>query len=389
MQKNTSYFLLTTIALVTVLFSGCSGGAGSGTSGAGDSAVAATVNGRSIMLSEVDRLISQQMQGQQAQMSPLQLAQARLQVLDGLIQKEVLFQRAEKEKVLPTEEEITQYINNEKQQTGMTEDDFQKRLKEQNMTPEMLREETRKLLAIRKLQDKIYGRIDAPSAKEVEDFYNNNRDQFVNARGVGLAAIIVDPADNGLPSDAKGEIEAKQKIDLIYQQLKSGADFATVAREKSEDGNSALRGGDIGFATEEDLKQNNFPETLVAEFFNKMEVGSYTTPTRFNNRWYIFKLQRKQLQSENLTLDSPGVRQQIAQALVDQRKQILNSALLVDAMSDSKVANNLAKNMLDSPNNLGGPRMAQPASATVSSSPPATTSPETTESPAASPEPTK
>ena len=34
------------------------------------------------------------------------LAEARLQALDKLIQREVLFQRAEKEKLLPTEEEM-------------------------------------------------------------------------------------------------------------------------------------------------------------------------------------------------------------------------------------------------------------------------------------------
>jgi hypothetical protein len=34
-------------------------------------------------------------------------------VLDGLVQEEVLFQRAEKEKLLPTEDEVTQFINDQ------------------------------------------------------------------------------------------------------------------------------------------------------------------------------------------------------------------------------------------------------------------------------------
>jgi peptidyl-prolyl cis-trans isomerase SurA len=351
-----------TMILVAFLLAACTNsGGGSGAGGSKDTAVAATVNGKSIMLSEVDRLISQQMQGQQGQLSPLELAQARLQVLTGLVQKEVLMQRAEREKTLPTEDEINSYINNFKTQSGMTEEDFQKRLKEQGMTADGLREEARKTLAVQKLQEKINGKIQAPTDKEVEDYYNNNKRMFVNARGVALADIVVDPLDNsqqGIQNDARGDAEAKQKIDIIYQQLQSGADFATVARERSEDAQSRMRGGDVGFATEDDLKTNNFPKELIDQFFGPMQVGSYTAPVNFNNRWYIFKLQRKQLQEENLTLDSQGVRQQIAEALTSQRKQLVNQALVEVAMNDAKIINNLATNMLTNPSNLSGPRPA-------------------------------
>lgn len=389
MQRVIKQSLILTLIVIAAFSIVACDRAGGGDASAGNAAVAATVNGKSIMLSEVDKLISDQVQGQQAQMSPLELAQARLQVLNTLVQKEVLFQRAEKEKLLPTEEEITQFITTMKQQAGMTDDQFQKRLKEQGQTLESLREEARKSQAIQKLQDKTYGKITI-SDKEVEDYYNNNRQVFVNARGVELADIVVDPADNGAQDDAKSEAEAKQKIDLVYQQLKSGADFADVARARSEDP-SNVRGGDVGFATEEDLKQNGFPQELVSQLFgSEMQAGSYTAPVRFGNgKWYIFKLKRKQLQTENLTLDSPGVREQITNALLNQRKQILNAALLEVAMNDAKIVNNLATNMLNSPSNLSGPRPAGATAPGASPSPAATTapSPQAAATPAASASP--
>ena len=349
------------------------------TSGSGEG-VAATVNGKDIMLSEVDRIISQQTGGQQAQLSPLELAAARLQVLDGLIQQEVLFQRAEKENLLPTEDEITQAINAEKLQRNLTEEEFQRMLRESGQTEQALRETVRKQLAIQKLQDKVIGKITI-SDREVEDFYNNNKQQFVNARGVGLANIVVDPQDNGYQDDAKNDAEAKLKIDEIYQRLKTGnADFATVARARSEYP-SNVRGGDIGFATEEQLKQAGFPADLINKFFNSMQVGDITPPVRFpNGRWYIFKLTDKRLQTENLTLDSPGVRDQIKNALINQRRTLLNAALLEVAMNEAKIVNHLARNMLNSPNNLSGIRPAPAASP----SPAATAQP--TASPAASPQ---
>jgi parvulin-like peptidyl-prolyl isomerase len=212
------------------------------------------------------------------------------------------------------------------------------------------------------LQDKYAGKISI-SDREVEDYYNANKAQFVNARGVALAMIAVDPADNGKAGikndDAKSDADAKTKIDAIYADLKNGGDFATIARAKSEDAQSLVRGGDIGFAAEDDLKSTGFPADLVSQFFGAMQAGNYTAPVRFNSpqypggRWYIFKLQEKHLQTENLTLESQGVRQQITVKLTDDRKKILNTALLEVAIAEAKVVNNLAADMLANPSNLG------------------------------------
>lgn len=379
---------LTAVAFGAVLVAGCSSGSESP-----NNTVAATVNGKKIMLQEVERLINQQAQGKQSQLSPLELAQARLQVLASMIQREVLYQRAEQEKMLPTDDEITSAINAQKAQTGTTDDDFARQLKEQNMTMEALREEAKKDLAIKKLQDKYAGKITV-SDREVEDYYNGNKQQFVNARGVALAMIAVDPADNGLKNDdAKNDTDAKVKIDNIYQQLKSGADFASVARAKSED-QSLARGGDIGFASEEELKTTGFPPDVITQLFGPtMQAGSFTNPVKFGSpqypggRWYIFKLQEKRLQTENLTLESPGVRQQITQALTNQRKEILNAALLEVAQNDAKILNNLASNMLNSPGNLGLRPASTEATKPASTPAAATASPSTSPAAKAAPSP--
>ena len=377
---------LSSLALLALTLGACSS---TGGSDAKDSLVAATVNGRNIMLSEVERVISQQAGGKQSQLSQLELAQARLQVLGSLMQREVLFQRAEREKLLPTDDAITAAINQQKQQSGVTDDDFQKSLNEQNMTMEMLREDARKDIAIKSLQDKYIAKITI-NDKEVEEFYNGNKAQFVSARGVALAVIIVDPADNtqqGIlaQNDAKNEAEAKLKIDNLYQQLKGGADFATVARSKSEDATSLVRGGDIGFFSEDGLKQAGLPKEIIDLFMGSMQVGSFSEPKLVNNRWYIFKLAEKRLQTENLTLDSPGVRQQITQALIKQRSDILNAALLETAMNEAKIVNNLAANMLSNPGNLGL-RPASPGAATqVTASPQSAASPTQAASPASIP----
>ena len=393
MRNIAKVLAITCLVAAGLVLNGCSS---SGTE-AKDSMVAATVNGRNIMLNEVERGIAQQTNGNPSSLNQLQMAQARLTVLDTLIKREVMFQRAEKEKLLPTDAQIDGVIATQKQNSGMTAEDFDKSLKAQNMSMEALREEARKDLAISALQDKYNGKIDI-SDREVEEYYNANRQDFKNERGVSLAMIMVDPADNsntGIKDDAKNETDAKLKIDNIYQQLQGRADFAEVARARSEDINSLRAGGDIGFATEDALKANNFPPELIANFFGSMQVGDYTAPTRFSSgKWYIFKLAEKRLTTENLTLESPGVRQQITQALTNQRKQLLNAALLETAMNEAKIVNHLATNMLNNPGNLGlrpageGAASSQPTQAPATTASPAsttTTSSPVTVKPAASP----
>ena len=389
------FSLLAIVLSCAVAFVACDrtkgGGDGKGT------AVAASVNDKKIMLTEVDKILEQQAKSQQVQfsdMSQLELAAGRLQVLDELIRREVLFQRAEKENLIPKDEEVTQVINEQKQQLG-TREAFERALKESGQTEDAMREIARKQLAIQKLLDRTAAKIEPPTDKEVEDFYNNNKARYVSARGVGLAAIIVDPADNGASNDAKGDIEAKNKIDIINQRLKSGADFATVAREQSEDAQSVPRGGEIGFFTEEQLKQSGFPQDLISKLFGGLEVGGRTEPIQSSGRWTIFKLTERRLQSENLTLDNPDVRKDATDNILNQRKQILNAAMLEVAMREAKITNNLAQDMLNSSTALSSLRPAgsRPASsATPESSPAANSSPAaspaatttTTASPAAS-----
>ena len=372
MRNIAKVLTVTCLVAAGLILSGCD----SGGSAAKDNMVAATVNGRNIMLKEVERAVSQQVGGNTSSYNQLQMAQARLQMLDSLIQREMMYQRAEREKLLPTDAQIDGAIATQKQ--GMTNEDFEKTLKEQSLSMDILREEARKNLAIASLQDKYNGKINV-SDREVEEYYANNKSQFVRGRGVGLAMIVVDPGDNsgsGIKDDAKDEVAAKAKIDSIYQQLQGKTDFATVARARSEDINSLTRGGDAGFATEQDLKTNNFPAELIANLFGPMQVGDYTQPVNFNGKWYIFKLAEKRLTAENLTLES--VRQQIAQALTEQHKALLNAALVDTAINEAKIVNHLAAEMLSNPSNLG----LRPASPNETGSP-ATQSP--AQSPAASP----
>jgi hypothetical protein len=356
--------------------SGCPGGPGNtnGVTGPVDlNEAAATVNGKVIKLEEVERLIKQQGQGQEARLSPLELAQARLQVLQNLIQDEVLYQRAEKESTVPSDDEVKTEFNRLKTSSGKTEEQWQKDLQTANETEDSLREKVKKQLAVKKLEDKITGKIEPPKDSEIEAFYNGNKEAFVKKKGVKLAAIVIDPADNGEGDTTKTEADAVRVGNEIIAQLRQGGDFAQIAREKSED-QSRVQGGDLGYVSEEDLRQN-FPANVAATLMNPEFKTGQILPTPMQGKFYILKLQERSDKDENLTLETPGVRQQVTDSLINARKQLLVQAYAAVAMNDAKIVNNLAQKVVDSPNELSGARPANVAPANTNAATPAATTP--------------
>ncbi len=361
-QNNTKRILtVAVISVFTAMFAACgAGGPGTGAS----NETAANVNGKVIKMEEVDRAVKQQAQGQEAKMSPLELAGARLQVLQSLIEQEVMFQKAEKENLVPTEEEITAEVNKQKQDSRVSAEEFDKQMKDAGFSEAALRDTTKRGLAIKKLVDKITARIEAPKDKEITDLYSANPESFVKKRGVKLAAIVIDPTNNGQGDVTTNDAEANVRIkELLTKLSQPASDFAALAREYSEDP-SKLQGGDLGYLSEDELKQN-FGAQNAAGFMNpQFSVGGVTNVIPLNGKGYIFKLQERIEKEEALTLESPGVRQQIIDLLTNNRKQLLAASYQAIAMNEAKIENLLAKKVVENPNELSGARPAGSAAAT-------------------------
>lgn len=361
------------ILSVSFLVSSCGGNNGAG-SGGGDE-VAATVNSVKILIKDVDRVITQQFRGQENQLSPLAQAAYRLQALDSLITQEALYQRAQKENIVPKDEDIAKYIQQHKQDNGFTEEAFANELKQTNQTDEQFREFVKKQLAIQKLYENAASQLKIQD-REVADIYKNNPKQFSIQPGVALSDIIIDPADNGAKFDVKGEAAAEQRVREIKTRLNNGSDFATIARQVSEH-QSAMQSGDLGFLPRSqfaDLPQMMGLPAALGEKFMSMEPGDVTEPVKDQaGRWHIFKVTGKQTETRDRALDDPSVRKEISDAILSQRKQVVDAAIQARARDEAKIENFLAQRMLENPNSFGVLRPV-PA-ATVAGSPAPTADP--------------
>jgi len=361
--QNTRVKFLTAafLAFAVIGFAGCNSASTSSPATVGSSTVnandtAATVNGKAIKMEEVERGVKQQAQGQESRLSPLELANVRLQILQGLIQNEVLYQKAEKEGTVPSDNDVTVEINKQKNTSGMSAEKFDEQMKQAGMTEAALRDTFKKRLAVTKLVETITGKIEQPKDKEIDDFYNGNKEAFVKKRGVKLAAIVIDPSNSGQGDTTTNEQEAVLRGNEVIKQLQAGQNFADIAREKSED-QSKFQGGDLGYITEEELKQS-FPPQVAATLMNeKFPVGNIL-PTPMQGKYYILKLQERSDKDENVTLESPGIRQQVIDQLINARKELLSQSYAAIAMNEAKIENLLAQKVVANPNELSGARPA-------------------------------
>jgi parvulin-like peptidyl-prolyl isomerase len=364
-NSNYKFFSIAFLAIAAFALNACTGNTpgGSPITGSVDNETAATVNGKAIKLQEVERVIKQQGQGQEGRLSPLELAQTRLQVLESLIQQEVMYQKAEKEGTVPTDEQVTAELNKRKTASGMSQEEFDRKMKEANETEASLRETIKKGLAIQNLTERITGKIEPPKDSEIEAFYAGNKEAFVKKKGVKIAAIVVDPTNSGQGDKTTNEQEAVLKGNEIIKQLQQPAsDFAAVARENSED-QSRLQGGDLGYVSEEELRQGFSPQLAATLMDPKFPIGQITG-AQAQGKYFIIKLQERSDKDEDLTLESPGVRQQVTDSLINARKQLLAASYQATAMNEAKIENFLAKKVVENPNELSGARPAGAATPT-------------------------
>src|SRR5215472_3958366 len=74
----------------------------------------------------------------------------------------------------------------------------------------------------------------------------------------------------------------------IQAQLKNGADFATLAKQKSKDPGAA-EGGDLGYFTKDQM----VPEFAEAAF--KLDKGQISDPVKTQFGWHIIKIEDKRI----------------------------------------------------------------------------------------------
>jgi peptidyl-prolyl cis-trans isomerase SurA len=348
LKKIPSWQGMALILVTAFLFLGASCGS---KDGKGD--VMATVDGRKIYREEVDKYYRTQTAGSAQQPSGEQATSLRLSILRQLIDTEILMRRAEKLGLLATDDEVDRRITEVK--APYTNEEFDARLKERQITLDDFKREIRRQLTMDKVFNKeITSKINI-SDQDISDYYKAHAAEFNFVEPqYHLARILVSPIPNPQAGNnkAQNDTEARQKIQNILNRLDSGDDFATLAANLSEDTETAGNGGDLGFIPESSLK-NPKTDPATREAVAKLQPGQHTSILPWTDAatkqligYQIVKLVSKEPAGQR-TLGDPRVKEAIRAQLRDRREQLLKAAY-DEAMHDqAKVENFYAQKVLD------------------------------------------
>jgi peptidyl-prolyl cis-trans isomerase SurA len=313
--------------------------------------VVATVNGKPILRTDVDKIYAAQLANNPQQQSPSidQEDSLKLNILHELIVEEITEQRAAKQNLTATDADVDGKLAEMK--APYTEEQFQARLAASGRSLDDLKRDLRRSLTIDKLLNKeINSRITVTDA-DVTAYYAAHKSEYnLIETQYHLAQIQVTDQGGADPGNlqnnkAAGDSEARKKIQALKNRVDAGEDFGALAMNFSERQDTAPNGGDMGFVSESQMKAD--PATYAAIL--KLKPGETTdilplldSGTRKVAGYSIYKLISKEPAGQR-DVNDPRVQQAIRQQLHDSRSQLLKTAYFEMLRDQAKVENYLAE----------------------------------------------
>ncbi len=316
--------------------------------------VMATVNGKEIGRAELEKYYKAKLGDTPQEPSAEQANIVRLNVLREMIDDEILQQRAAKLNLAASDDDVNAKLTEMK--APYTQEEFDKQLKQRNLTVDDLKRDLRRSLTTTKLLNKeIYSKIDITDA-QISGYYNAHKSEFNFIEPhYHLAQIVVtgeQPQQDGTMEARKppNEAEARKEIQTIHNRLESGEDFGTLATQFSENANSAPNGGDMGFITETQLHSdigayNAITKLKVGQITDSLPVYDGVGPGHKIIGYAIYRLLGRESAGQR-EMNDPNVQQSIRQGLRESHAQLLKNAYFEMLHDQATVRNYFAEQIL-------------------------------------------
>jgi parvulin-like peptidyl-prolyl isomerase len=152
--------------------------------------------------------------------------------------------------------------------------------------------------------------------EEIAAYYEENQATFEEQAAVRASHILFDKDD-------------KATAEQVLAEVNADGDFAALATEHSKDPGSAAQGGDLGWSDP--------ARPFVAEFqaaLDALEVGEVSALVETEYGWHIIRVEEER---EQRTKPIEEVRDQIEQAILQQRNIEAYQAFLEEVRADAEI----------------------------------------------------
>lgn len=215
---------------------------------------------------------------------------ARDQIMTALIQSKWYQLEAEDRGIKVTDQEVQQRFVPLKQQTFPKEADYKKFLKSTGQTEKDLLKLVKNQVYQEKIREQI-SKAGEPTAKQIEETYKKNKEQYEQPASRDLLVVF----------NSK-----KSKADAALAALKSGEDFAAVAKKYSQDSASKSQGGKFPGVT-----KGQFEKDLDKAVFGAKK-GELVGPIKTQFGYYVFRVTKiTPPKKQTLKEASPQIKQQL------------------------------------------------------------------------------
>jgi len=278
LKKNrlTLFLAVLVIVVVSFLFVGCS-------------KTVASVNGVKIKQSEVDTYI----EFLKAQNPDTDLSEdsdefkaAKTIIINSLIDKKLLEKYAKENNIEVDTAEVDEQFE-AIASSYPTQSDFEKDLKEKNISTKFLKEE----LSAQILVGKIFGKVTENifvSPDQAREYYDENKEvMFKVPEKVKISHILAMVSSNEGENE-KGREEALKKIKYVETKLDEGEKFEDLAGKYSDDTASGVNGGDLGYISRGQLVEE------IDEVAFLMNIGEVSEIIETPYGFHIIKITDKQ-----------------------------------------------------------------------------------------------
>jgi len=222
----------------------------------------------------------------------------RRQIVERLIVESIQMQMATRAGVRVSDEELNEAMRRIAAQNRLSLDQFRGALARDGMPYADMREQVRREIMIGRVQQGIMRNRIEISDQEIQTFLDSDVGEAITSDEFRLAHILL-----AIPSEASGqEINAvKLQAEDVLRQIRAGADFQTLAVEKSA-GQNALEGGDLGWR-----KPAQIP-TMFSDIAQNMDIGDVYGPIKSGSGFHLIKLLQKRGAKAEGKVDQTRVR---------------------------------------------------------------------------------
>jgi peptidyl-prolyl cis-trans isomerase C len=215
--------------------------------------IAVTINGVDILESQIEIEVKSQLKRMAKQVPPTfaeqYKKQLRQQTLEKIIIEELLDQMVKAEKIVVTDEDVTNQLREvaSQQQPSLSLEDFKALIEAHGQSLDQVKQQIRKGLGYQKLMQAQFADRMNVTEDDARKYYSENKKAFETPKQVRASHILIKPDTTDTGADTnEAKAKAKAKAEDLRRQIKSGAAFAELAKANSSCPSSA-KGGDLGF----------------------------------------------------------------------------------------------------------------------------------------------